>query len=233
MVYLSSSIETYLGSSILSKGSLNTAPDANAAMGTADPEFFVLYPHHSRQNSSASLLCICCSLLPCLPCSIVMDTKTTSSVIISTFFMISGRSDLSQSSYCLYSIGFFLYFSFKLLKPWQWLVIFSKEVEVVGLKNVSVWCDSHSPSEIRIFFFRIAFLMPFIAFAIFMANLTGNRKIVSLLHCNMFSCLETSPFVLRTGCLFFSISLLQYKTYRLIYISLWIWVSISHTERCT
>lgn len=31
----------------LSKGSLNSAPNANAAVGTADSEFFVLYAHHS------------------------------------------------------------------------------------------------------------------------------------------------------------------------------------------
>lgn len=64
-----------------------------------------------------------------------------------------------------------------------------------------------------------------------MANITGNRKIISLLHCNMFSCLETSPIVLRTGCLPFSISFLQYKTYRLTYLSLGLGCpSLTHRE---
>lgn len=82
------------------------------------------------------LLCIYCSLPPCLPCSILMDTKTISSLIIPTFSWSVG--DLICLKVVIVSIpqDSSWYFSFKLAKPWQWLVIVSKEVEVVGLKNV-------------------------------------------------------------------------------------------------
>lgn len=125
-------------------------------------------------------------------------------------------------------------FSFKLPKPWQWLVIVSKEVEVVGLENVSVWCDSCSPSEM-VFFLLDCAPDSFYSFCYLHGKCyrqqESQRKIVSPLHCNMFSCLETPPVVLRTGCL--SINFPQYKIYRVISLCLWTWMPISHTERCS
>lgn len=56
---------------------------------------------------------------------------------------------------------------------------------------------------------------------IFFTTLTENRnpkgRLFPCFHCNMFSCLETSPVVLRTGYLSFLISFPQRTTYRLTY----------------
>lgn len=145
MIYLSSSIWM-----ILSKGSLNSAPNANAVMGTADPDFFVLYPHLSPDRShlqvfSSAFVVACFLVYPAVFSWIQRPEALWSSRLFSWSV---------EDLICLKAVTVSIpqdsswYFSFKLPKPWQLLVIVSKEVEVVGLKNISVWCDSHSPSEI-------------------------------------------------------------------------------------
>lgn len=201
-------------------------------MDTADP---VLYPSHSAlstQKSSVSpLICIFCyrSLLSSLPCSIPMDTKTTSPLIDSTVCMICGISALSQSSHCLHCKCRTLldtlvsnYLNHEKdheslpVRRWRWL-------DWWPVENISRWYDSHSPSEMV--FFLLCCVPDSFSYSlkgtIFLETITENRnpkgRLFPRFHCNLFSCLETPSVVLRTGCLSFLISFPQRITYRLIH----------------
>lgn len=104
---------------------------------------------------------------------------------------------------------------------------------MVGLENVSVWYDSCSPSEMV--FFLLDYAPDSFYFFCYLhgkcyRQQESQRKIVSLLHCNMFSCLETSPTVLRTGCLSFSVNFPQHKTFRFISFPLDLGAHLTHRK---